>query len=243
MRRNYIERVTLFLLMAIAVAVDCSAQEIAFVDLTKLSAHRELRRPPPSKNTGELHGGIEHTYGGCGDSRKTITLRIALVSLDRTHYQLGDEPVFEVTVENTGSASLRIPFSPHLADVQPKDPAQKFAYSELQLQLWIASDIGWSANTGGGVTLYGADDHLGTMMTLNPGEWARIVAKGKFSLPTDRIQLLPSGHSIDHAYAVAELYRTETLLTSGAIGTVKYKACALQESNARIPMALDSPSE
>jgi hypothetical protein len=243
MRRNCIEWVTLFSLIAIAVGVDCFAQEVAFIDLTKVTAHRELRRPTPSKNTSELRGGVEHTYG-CGDSRKNaITLRSALVSLDRTHYQIGDEPVFEVTVENTGSTSLRIPFSPQLTDVQPKDPAQKFAYSELRLQLWIAADIWWSANTGGGVTLYGADDHPDTMITLNPGEWARIIGKGKFALPTDRVQLLPSGRSIDHAYAQAELYRSETLLTARATGTVKHELCALQENQASIPMTLDSPNE
>jgi hypothetical protein len=57
MRRNCIEWVTLFSLIAIAVGVDCFAQEVAFIDLTKVTAHRELRRPTPSKNTSELHGG------------------------------------------------------------------------------------------------------------------------------------------------------------------------------------------
>src|SRR6516165_3985874 len=80
-------------------------------------------------------GGIQETHG-CFDSTKNAgTLRTALVSLDRTHYQIGDEPVFEVTVENVGSAPLRIPFSPHEAGLQPEDPAQKFAYSELHVVL------------------------------------------------------------------------------------------------------------
>ena len=44
-------------------------------------------------------------------------------------HQVEDEPTFEVTVENVGSTPLSILFSPHLADLQPEDPAQKIAYS------------------------------------------------------------------------------------------------------------------
>jgi hypothetical protein len=243
MPRNWIAWMSLFSAMALAVAADCSGQEVAFIDLTKATADRELRRPPLSKNISEPHGSTEHTYGCRQSSKTAINLRTTLVSLDRTHYQIGDEPVFEVTLENSGTAPLRIPFSPHLADIQPKDPAQKFSYSELRLQLWIAADVWWSANTGGGVTLYGSDDQPETMVTLNRGEWARIVGKGEFALPTDSLQLLPSGRSIDHAYAQAELYRSETLLTARAMGTVKHEVCDLEETQGSIPMTLDVREE
>jgi hypothetical protein len=71
---------------------------------------------------------------------------------------------------------ITIPISPHLADLQPKDPAKKFAYSELDLILWIAGKEG-GASTGGGLRLYGADKHADTMLTLNLGEWVRIIAQ------------------------------------------------------------------
>jgi hypothetical protein len=66
-------------------------------------------------------------------------LRGTLVSLD-TDYHIGDEPRFEVTIENAGSSPLRVLFSPHLADLQPQDPAQKFAYSEGKGQLSLPAN-------------------------------------------------------------------------------------------------------
>jgi len=172
-------------------------------------------------------------------------LRATLVSLDRTHYQVGDEPTFEVTVENVSSAPLRIPFSPHLADLQPENPAQKFTHSELQLVLWIAAGAEWSANTGGGVTLYGAEDHPNTMLTLNPGEWVRIIGKGKFVLPAEGVsaELVPSGHPIDHVYAQVSLYRVETLLTPTTAATLSREVCLRHAQGETVPIALASPRQ
>ncbi len=145
---------------------------------------------------------------GLGRSTQQASLRTTLVSLDNTYYQVEDQPRFEVTVENVDSAPLRLPFSPHLADLQPEDPAQKFAYSELQVVLWIGGKT-WDANTGGAVSLYGADDHAHTMVTLNQGEWLRIIGKGKLTLPSDEpvSELIRSGSVVDHAFAKVSLYR------------------------------------
>jgi hypothetical protein len=131
------------------------AQEVASVDLTKISARTDLRR---LKATSAPTGGYSSTHqtSACRDSEyKLGSLRTSVISLDRTHYQEGDESTFEVSVENAGSSPIRIPFSPHLADLQPKDASKKFAYSELHIVLWIAAGEKWSSNTGGGVTLYG----------------------------------------------------------------------------------------
>ncbi len=177
-----------------------------------------LRRPPSTPNAGEAaRGGIqEHHHELCsplelfglGRSTQQASLRTTLVSLDNTYYQVEDQPRFEVTVENVDSAPLRLPFSPHLADLQPEDPAQKFAYSELQVVLWIGGKT-WDANTGGAVSLYGADDHAHTMVTLNQGEWLRIIGKGKLTLPSDEpvSELIRSGSVVDHAFAKVSLYR------------------------------------
>jgi hypothetical protein len=49
----------------------------------------------------------------------------------------------------------------------------------------------------------------------NPGEWVRIIGKGKFVLPADGSvgERIHSGHAVDHAYAQVYLDRLETLLT------------------------------
>jgi hypothetical protein len=191
-----VRRVAFVAAVAAALATRGLAQEVGFLDLTTIVKRTDFRRPPSSPNAGEeRRGGSEENHESCSPSTGSMgSLRTALVSLDRTYYQSGDEPRFEVTVENVDSAPLTLPFSPHLADLQPADPAQKFSYAELQVVLWIASkDLGseprpvegWQANTGGLVTLYGADDHPDTMVTLNQGEWVRIVGKGKWALPSD----------------------------------------------------------
>jgi hypothetical protein len=146
-------------------------------------------------------------------------------------------------LKNVGSALLRIPFSPHEADLQPEDAAQKFAYSALHVVLWIAAGKVWSANTGGTVTLYGADDHPDTMLELNPGESARVIGKGKFAFPTDgaSVELLHSGLAIDRVYAQVSLYRSETLLTPTATATVSREVCLGETQGQSVPIALNIP--
>ncbi len=100
-----------FLVVAVATAsvANCVAKEVGSVDLTKVTARTELRRPASSPGTRQ-HGGIlaDHLYSDT--IKNTGALRTTLVSLDRTQYRVGDEPTFEITVENVGSASLWIPY-------------------------------------------------------------------------------------------------------------------------------------
>jgi hypothetical protein len=227
---------------ASAFASTCWAQEVASVDLTKVERRVELRRP---KATSAVTAGssITETTGCIDPSQKTGALQTAIVSLDRTHYQLGDEPTFDVKVENTGSTLIRIPFSPHLADLQPKDPAKKFSYSGLHIFLWIAGGEQWSTNTVSGAVLYGDDNHPGTMLSLRPGQWARIVGLGsKFALPGDQLNAeLIRSHPPDHVYAEASLYREETLITPTQSATVEHEICVAHARGESVPIQLTIP--
>lgn len=178
----------------------------------------------------------------CSDAtRNAGALRTSLVWLDRTHYQVGDEPRFEVTVENAGSAPIRIPFSPHLADLQPKNPAEQFGHYELQVALWIAAGESWSTNTGSSAILYGANDHANTMLTLKPGEWIRVIAKGDFDLGEELIELTLSGHPADQANAETSLFREETLITPTQSATVAREVCVFEAQGQTIPIQLSIP--
>lgn len=233
----------LFLALALAVASSspCPAQEVASLDLTKVAARLDLRRPlPTSPVTGGYHGAREtrpcfdtpHYAGG---------LRTTLVSLDRRLYQVGDEPRFEVTVQNTGPAPIKIPFSPHITDLQPEDPAQQFGYYELQIALWIAAGKRWSTNTGGSAILYGTNDHPNTMLALDPGEWVRIIAKGHFDLDEDLIKLTLSGRPADQANAETSLFREETLITPTESATVAREVCLAKTQGQPVPLQLSIP--
>lgn len=221
-----------------ALGVASPAQEVGSVNLTRVTARTDLRRPGGTPPAGAQLTGT-HSIMPCFDSAQpTGALRASLVLLDRTHYQIGDEPTFEVTVENIDSTPLRIPFSPHLADLQPEDPAKKFAYSELQLVLWVAAGEAWSVNTGGGISLYGADNRAGTMVTLSPGESVRIVGKGHLTLPDEgpTVGLIRAGHLVDRVYARVSLYQVETLLTPRTATTVSREMCLGQTQGQSVPI-------
>lgn len=253
MPSNTILCVSLAVAISAALGANCQAQEVASVDLTKLTARRDLRRPVSTQETSGARGVTteDHTcpmgpipVNPDATNNAVGTLRTTLVSLDRTHYQVGDEPTFEVTVENVGSTPLKIPFSPHLADLQPKVPGQKFAYSELQLVLWIAGTEGGS-NTGGGASLYGADNHADTMLTLNLGEWVRIIGKGKITFYPAPVAGKGPVHpdAIDRTYAQASLYRAETMLTATASAIVRRQVCLRQTYGRSFPIALTGAAQ
>jgi hypothetical protein len=211
------------------------------LDLTKVAARVDLRRPEATSPVTGGYGSSQETTS-CFDSiHKIGALHTSLVSLDRTHYQIEDEPTFEVTIENNGSTPVKIPFSPHLTDLQPKNPAQKFAYFKLQITLWIAAGEQWSTNTGGTVTLYGAIDHANTMLTLNPGEWVRVIGKGHLALDQDLVKRVLSDHPADYVYAQASLYHQETLITPTLSATVGREVCLAQTQGQSIAIQLAIP--
>jgi hypothetical protein len=233
----------LFLTLAITAtfALPCPGQEVATVDLTKVTARLDLRRPKATSPVTDGYHGTQDTQRCPDATRNAGALRTSLVSLDRTHYQVGDEPRFEVTVENVGASPIRIPFSPHLADLQPENPAEQFGHYELQIALWIAAGENWSTNTGGSAILYGAVDHANTMLTLNPGEWLRVIAKGDFDLAGQLIKLTLSGHPADQANAETSLFRNDTLITPTQSATVAREVCVAETQGQTIPMQLSIP--
>jgi hypothetical protein len=231
MRSQRVPRVSFAVVIAAVLAIPCRAQEVGFVDLTAVKARTDLRRPPSSANTrAERKEGIERDDELLCLVSGNSQLLTTLVSLDRVDYQVGDEPTFEVTVENVSSAPLRLPFSPHLADLQPEDPAQRFVYSELRLTLWIAGQD-WEAPTGAVVSLYGTDDQAATMVTLNHAEWVRIIGRGKLDLTGNArlLKLIRKGHVVDRTFAEVSLARVQTLLTATATTKIRHEICIEQD--------------
>ena len=237
------DRHPVFLILILASATlpgsICSAQEVASLDLTEVNARVDLRRPAATSDMPARYSGARST-GPCGSAHKTGTLHTSLVSLDRADYQVGDEARFEVTIQNTGSEPTQIPLSPHLADLQPSDPAEKFTYFKLEIALWIAGDDRWSTTTGGGATLYGADNraNTNTLLTLKPGEWVRVIAKGNLQLEGNLVELSKSGFPADHVYAKSSLFREEKLVTPRNSATVATEVCLAQTGGQGVPIQL-----
>ncbi|HSS95689.1 MAG TPA: hypothetical protein VLK33_01595 [Terriglobales bacterium] len=240
---SHITFVTFALALAPVLRTATLAQEVASLDLTAIEARTDLRLPKATSTAKVARGSI-FSYHPCYESNRYAgALRTTLVSLDSTHYEVGDEPKFEVTVENVGTAPIKIPFSPHLADLQPKDAAHKFTYNELRLELWIAAGEDWRASTGGSVALYGSDDHIGTMLTLKPGESVRIIGMGYLALPPNRTEVPGDINSVDHIEAVATLHRGEILLTATAEATVDREICLDLVKGQSVHINLIEPKE
>ncbi len=238
---NRISCFAVVLTVATVLGSSSSAQEVAFLDLTKVVS-RPLRRPQSKSAATGKYSGSAQQVTSCRDAKQNLgALRTSLLSLDRTYYQVGDEPIFEATVENVGPTALRIPFSPYLGDLQPEDAAQEFAYSELRIELWVAAGDHWMTNTGGVLSLYGNGDHASTTLTLNPGEWVRVVGKGHLFSAYDVAKQYMSVHPADQMYAQASLFHDETLVTPTQSASVLREICVSQTHGQSVPIQLTDP--
>ena len=79
------------------------------------------------------------------------------------------------------------------------------------------------------------------MLTLNPGEWIRVVANGHFDLDKDLIKLTLSGYPADQAYAQASLFREQTLITASQSATAAREVCMFKTQGRTIPIQLSVP--
>jgi hypothetical protein len=225
------------------------AQEVGFVDLTQIVARTELRHPAPrSDEATDRRGGGSIADLGHDDCdvpnapKDAGTLRTTLVWLDRDEYAVGDHQKFEVRIENVGSVPVEMPFSPHLADLQPVDASQKFGYSVVRVELWIGG-ARWdeSDSTWGEVALYGASQYPGTMLTMHPGEWVRIIGRGKITRSEEVMRFIRNGDAVNHANAQVSIHRVETLLTATASATISHGVCPNRTQGPSVAMQLDVP--
>jgi hypothetical protein len=224
--------------VVICSSVSVQAQQVASVDLTQITARTELRRPPRAPEVPEGQSGAHQTIGCEAYGRAVGALRTTLLALDRTPYLTGDKPIFEVKIENVGSGPVSIPFSPHLADLQPEDPGKKFAYSELDVTLLMGGRH-WERTPVAGVKLYGAEERPDTMLTLQPGEWARIVAQSNLGLFNgDEIVSQHKDDPVDHANARSSVARTETMLAPTTTASVSHMMCLANRKGPDIPVTV-----
>jgi len=225
------------LLFVTGLCANTAAQEIASIDLTQITPRTDLRRPAATSVTSTPVSGTNENHA-CTDIDQSVgALRTTLAALDRTQYQFGSEPVFEVRIENVGTQPLQIPISPNLADLQPPDPSQKFEFSQLSVALWMGGKR-WNANMGGGVFLYGADSHPETLVTLHTGEWLRIIGKGKIELPLDSgvTDFIRAGDAINHANAQISVKTVTMHITAATAVSVGQELCITKLQGPTVPV-------
>jgi hypothetical protein len=234
--------------VTLGTSIACVAQEVGSIDLTQIVARTELRHPAPrSDEVTDLGAGsiadLRHDDCDVRNAPKDAgALRTTLVWLDRDEYAVGDHQKFEVRIDNVGSVPVEMPFSPHLADLQPVDASQKFGYSVVRVEFWIGgarwdeTDSRW-----GEVALYGANQQPGTMLTMHSGEWVRIIGKGKITLSEEVLRFIRNGDAVNHANAQVSIHQVETLLTANTAATISHGVCPNRRQGPNVAMKLDEP--
>jgi hypothetical protein len=209
------------------------AQEVGFLDVTEVDPRLELRSPEVKARENEVIRRSLTEMIGCDPSEKSAgVLQSTLLGLDRSDYKIGDRPRFELRIQNVGQVPVRVPFSPHLSDIQSAGSPERLTYSLMVVELWIGG-ARWDANTGGRIDLFGAEDHPSTLVTLRPGEWVRIIGKGNIHRP-QAVQSTP----VDRAKVRASIYEMDELLAARATATSGRHVCLSEKQGQSIPITL-----
>jgi len=168
------------LLLVLSCPAILRAQEMKFIDISNIRQRTELRYPPaPECNTGTLCGGSGggSAVDGAPDHRDPHALGVYLLRVTPTDINPAEPFQVEFKVLNTGTASIQIPVSPHLSDLQPNDESMSFSYFSIALVVRGEGETQTPyVDCFGFVELYGSTDHPERMMVLRPGEWIRVTA-------------------------------------------------------------------
>lgn len=136
-------------------------------------------RPPQRERlsgigTGAV-GGLGHT-----SSWKPAMLKVTLVSLDKQTYELGEEVIYEITLENISKDDLIIPYSVDYDKVKPDEESNPPGYASMFLSLVINDELTGKQFVAG-ESLYGSELLSGSLKRLEPGQKVTIRIPGRLS--------------------------------------------------------------
>jgi hypothetical protein len=109
---------------------------------------------------------------------------LTLVSIDKRAYSMGEEVTFEVRVENTSKSSIEIPWTPHLADLEPGDPTRPYTYQNAAVVLDLTDPESHRSFDLFGI-FYGSPDVPGTIRELRPSQSVMIRARKRLEIYED----------------------------------------------------------
>jgi len=113
------------------------------------------------------------------------TLRLKLLSVDRTDYIYGDYFVFEVLIENTGNKVVTLPWSPNTGEFMQPVPRIPDGFLSGRVSVHVESATGEPALLSllDSQSLYGSNEVPRSLLRLEPGRTARIRAATQWSAP------------------------------------------------------------
>jgi hypothetical protein len=215
----------LFILLLLSASA-LRGQEVGYLDLVGSAPRTELRHPEPPPPVCKEDGtciasgstiGVSIGDGGLG-ANEPKALKTTLLSLDRFAYLPDDAAEMEIKIENVGSVDMVVPWSPHLADLQPADKKQTFHYRSFAAVLNLTNTADKSQlSIIEAAHLYGITERPDTLKTLKPGEWLRLRIKTKLAAYADKLKT-----DSDYSVSVLPQLRSETFVPNvkyGGYGT------------------------
>lgn len=183
-------------LMLVLSTARLNGQEVAYLDLVGVKPRTELRSPPVPPPvckedgtctvTGNSFGSVSCGGTARGERR---ALKTTLVSLDRFAYTPDDSAEIEIRIENVGIVNISIPWSPHLADLQPEDEKQSFQYSSLAIMLELTrSQVDKHREIIEAAKLYGTARVPSSLTVLKPGQLVRLRVKTELAVSSKKLQ-------------------------------------------------------
>ena len=151
----------------IFISLTAIGQEIGYIDLSDNTFRGSSRQV---RNGGGSCGSSPHA-----EDKSRAKFTVTLVSLDKTHYRLGEEVTFEIRILNGGKKSVVVPWTPHLGDIEPADRGAGYRYRVGVVQLSFLDPEGFELPVF--ENLYGAQDAPGSLRQLAPGQW--FVVRGR----------------------------------------------------------------
>jgi hypothetical protein len=109
------------------------------------------------------------------DTEVAPPVRVRLLSIDAPAYLVGEELIYEMSVENVGTAPLIVPTS--IDEAQFRRTMSRARSAEFSLSF---DDAVMGHHSVGYVAVFGADDVPGSLITLRPGDRIRVRAMGRW---------------------------------------------------------------
>ncbi|MGH9879388.1 MAG: hypothetical protein ACRD5H_17290, partial [Nitrososphaerales archaeon] len=132
-----------------------------FLDLRRISLSTGEKRTGGGQGGGAVAGHIR--------APKIVPLKITLSSLNKSNYQLGEEVIYDVILENVTKNTIVIPWSPDRDKTRPNDQNTPSGYLEAFLSL-VVKDEGKGEQFIAGQGLFGSKLAPGSLKSLTPGQ-------------------------------------------------------------------------
>jgi len=168
------------LLTAVAVlSVGLGAQNIKSDHYLDVPGHTYT--PIPSVSFSPVRNGRSVTP----HAMLPATLRLTLLSVDRTDFVYGDYFTFEVLIENTATKVVILPWSPNAGEfMQPvRRIPDGFLNGMVSVHVESATGEPVLLSLLDSQPLYGSNEVPGSLLRLEPGRTARVRAPTQWSAP------------------------------------------------------------